>query len=931
MDYKLTSRTFLKFGKACIAMLTLFLTFFFQTSLFAQTAPVNPPTGGFNINGQLRVNSAVGDWFPGSGGGGSVFHEDGTAFNSSTSGMKTDAFNSNDDVFTNGSKFNDYVSNLKWFTNSAPDKNDINVALYHVSRNTANNDQWIFISGDRLSTNGTSYIDFELLQGTIVQNGDGTFTGTPDLNKANGGGRTKDDIIISMEYTNGGSKPNVYIYQWEKSGNTWSYQQMTPSSELASNAFAETNRTGSITNLPYNSFGTNSYQQYAFVEAGVNISYLLNLSGLACSGLNIQTLWVKTKASAASTAALKDFISPIPVNFQFGQSSITNPGPFCSSDNTPHTLQATPSGGTFKVDNVTATTFTPSSAGVGNHSVSYSFSGCTAQATFVVNPAATTDPKGDYTMCASDASVNLSGTFGGGATGATWSTLGSGTFSNVSTNGNTVTATYTPSAADKTAGSVSLKLTSTGQTSPCAAAENTATLTINPAATANTGGPYTICASDATVTVSGTFGGGATGATWSTLGSGGFSNISTNGNTVSATYTPSAADKTAGSVSLKLTSTGQLSPCASTVGTATLTINPSATANAGGPYTICASDASVNVSGTFGGGATGATWSTLGSGDFSNISTNGNTVTATYTPSAADITAGTVSLKLTSTGQLSPCAAAVGSATLTIKPNPGAPTVTPQNNCDGTSVLTASNYTGTLLWSTGATTSAIQVNDNNTYTVTQTVNGCTSTTGSGNATIKTTPAIPGVSMLTPTCTDKTFSVQVSSPIVGITYTLTQPGNANPAKVIDHTSAGDVIFTGLAFGDGYSVTATDDNGGCISDPSSCGGPSVQSRLSSPTSIQNQPVTLDKPITDVKAVPNPYNNVIRFTLQSDVSGQGSLELYNLLGQKVKTVYQGFIQKGLIQNIDYTVPGGAHTNLIYLFRVGNERKSGILIGAK
>ena len=185
-----------------------------------------------------------------------------------------EAYNGNDNVFTNGSKFNDYVSALRWFENSAPDKNDINNALYHVSRDGTNN-QWIFISGDRLSTNGTSYIDFELLQGTITQNSNGTFTGVPVAAKPNGGGRTENDIIISMEYTNGGSKPIVYIYQWKLSGNTWSYQLVTSLTDLATNAFAETNRTGSESNLPYSAFGSTTYQQFAFVEAAVNITYLL--------------------------------------------------------------------------------------------------------------------------------------------------------------------------------------------------------------------------------------------------------------------------------------------------------------------------------------------------------------------------------------------------------------------------------------------------------------------------------------------------------------------------------------------------------------------------------------------------------------------------------------------------------------------------------
>jgi hypothetical protein len=58
-------------------------------------------------------------------------------------------------------------------------------------------------------------------------------------------------------------------------------------------------------------------------------------------------------------------------------------------------------------------------------------------------------------------------------------------------------------------------------------------------------------------------------------------------------------------------------------------------------------------------------------------------------------------------------------------------------NCDGTSTLTASEYTGTLLWSTGESTASITVQTAATYTVTTTnASGCTSLQGSGVAALK---------------------------------------------------------------------------------------------------------------------------------------------------------------------------------------------------
>ena len=71
-------------------------------------------------------------------------------------------------------------------------------------------------------------------------------------------------------------------------------------------------------------------------------------------------------------------------------------------------------------------------------------------------------------------------------------------------------------------------------------------------------------------------------------------------------------------------------------------------------------------------------------------------------------------------------AAPSGSGVATPQEIPSAPTVSVVDNC-GNSILTATGAAGaTFLWSTGASTSSITVTTAGTYTVTQTVNGCTS-------------------------------------------------------------------------------------------------------------------------------------------------------------------------------------------------------------
>jgi hypothetical protein len=769
------SKTFFLSGTRIMKHLfLLFILLSFQIT-FAQVAPVLTPTGGFAIDGGLKANTPtanIGDWFPGPGGsGGSVFDGSANAINAATTGRKTDPYNSaTDDVFTTGSKFNDYIGNLHWTSSSAPDKNDINNALYHVARDASNN-QWAFIAGDRLSTNGTSYIDFEFLQGTVTENTDGSFTGTPLSSKPNGGGRTQGDIIISMQYTNGGTKPLVFIYQWQLTSGTWSYQ-LANITNLDANAFAETNRTGAETGLLYTAFGTNTYPQFAFVEAAINITYLISQlnSGNVCAGLNINTLWVKTKASASSTAALKDFITPIPVNFQFGQSSITPAGPFCVNASAV-TLTATPSGGTFTGDGVTSSgVFTPSAAGVGSHVISYSASGCTATTTIIVNPLASITTPSIGTVCAGSTTASVSYA---SATATQYKIIWN--------------------SAAHTAGLTDIAYTTL------------------PASPFNITIPSTLAAG----TYSGTI------------------------------YVINAAG------------------CESAGNAISLTVNATPTASAGTAPSAQCYDATNGNTFTLAGSGTNGTpsWSVqTNTNNLNVVITNG----ATYSPSVK-VTGGTgsVTLRLTVTSSATP--------------------------------------------SCGSQTSDVIV------TVTQ------------------QPSAPDATMLMPTCTDKTFSVQVNSPVSGTTYTLTQPGNSNAAQTINYTGTGNVIFTGLTFGDGFSVTGTNNLSGCVSSANTCGSTTSARKMSTTSTLPVQSITIEEPLTKVIAAPNPFGDMIKFSLQSAVSGEGTLELYNILGQKVKTVFQGYVQKGQIKTIDYSVPGGQHANLIYLFKVGNERKSGILIGVK
>jgi hypothetical protein len=148
--------------------------------------------------------------------------------------------------------------------------------------------------------------------------------------------------------------------------------------------------------------------------------------------------------------------------------------------------------------------------------------------------------------------------------------------------------------------------------------------------------------------------------------------------------------------------------------------------------------------------------------------------------------------------------------------------------------------------------------------------------------------------------------------------------------ITYSGTGTVIFTGLKFGDGYSIIGS--NNGCTSSANDCGVVALTNSSSKATnSGLTEEIKMQGLQTKVTAAPNPFNNKIRFSITPGVSGRGSLELYNVLGQRVKTVFEGQVQKGQVQTIEYNVPSTQRTNLIYMFRVGNERISGKLIGLK
>ena len=304
------------------------------------------------------------------------------------------------------------------------------------------------------------------------------------------------------------------------------------------------------------------------------------------------------------------------------------------------TLSGSPAGGIWSGTGVIGNTFDPLLAGVGSWQVTYKYTdvnGCmgSSSTSIVVsdcgcaNPAIA-DAGMDLIICNGDDAA-LTGSV---SSTAIWSTNGSGIFANPIS----AITTYTPSTADFLAGTVTLTLTATDPdgAGPCSSANDQIVLTFT-TVVVNIDPVADICLTDGPITLSATPPGGI----WTGTG--------VTGNT----FDPSVAGVGTTQLIYEYTDANDCSD-AETLAILVLDCGCAdpAFANAGPDDIVCAGDAAI-LSGT---ANHAGTWTTSGSGTFSNI----NDVNTTYTPSQADINFGSVILTLTDADPdgIGPCVSA---------------------------------------------------------------------------------------------------------------------------------------------------------------------------------------------------------------------------------------------------------------------------------
>lgn len=255
-----------------------------------------------------------------------------------------------------------------------------------------------------------------------------------------------------------------------------------------------------------------------------------------------------------------------------------------------------------------------------------------------ITPAPLVNANTDQAVCENNSVIQLNGIIGGGAATGVWTSNGTGTFL---PNATILNADYVPSAGDITIGTLQFVLSSTNAIS-CATVSDTMEVSFTPAALVQAG-PDTliVCANNANVTLSGTVSGPTNTGKWLTSGTG---NFSPNNSSLNCTYIPSVADTTGGFVWIYLESTSN-GNCLPVQDSIYVSINNAPKVDAGPNQLKCSNSSQVQLNSSVIGGPFGGLW-IGGSGTFSPSNSSLN---AMYTPTATEVSNGSVVLTLSST------------------------------------------------------------------------------------------------------------------------------------------------------------------------------------------------------------------------------------------------------------------------------------------
>jgi hypothetical protein len=455
-------------------------------------------------------------------------------------------------IFTKSNKINDNPNTYTWGLGASPNKNEIQNAAAHFSYGAQGadggisspdsksysypitgdeNDLWCLFAADRQVTNGSSYVDFEFLQAPLNITGDiqygpvdlltnikpiiggsGGFSSgfTPGALDATGG-RTIGDILVTIEFTQGGGAANVVIRSWTAiSPGVYEYVVVSNDDpDIIGNIFCTNNNVQ--TNVPFDVYGSGSsgiYQPNQWAEGAVNITQVFKYYENPCFVLS--TLFIRTRSSGSSDQSeLKDFPgAPIQLNLNFiPDAPVTTSATVCGPSGVANLSASGCPGGTLKwyttetgdVKVHEGLTYSPTISSTTSYWVSCTNAkGCEgprAEVTGTVNTITPGTISGDQTLCSPfNPSAFTSTTLGSGGGVITYQWQSSTTsavagFSNI---GGATSVTYDAPAVAVTTWFRRTAI-STLNTVPCSDYSNVLVVTPNAVAPGVIAGNQTLC------------------------------------------------------------------------------------------------------------------------------------------------------------------------------------------------------------------------------------------------------------------------------------------------------------------------------------------------------------------------------------------------------------------------------------------------------
>jgi stalled ribosome alternative rescue factor ArfA len=192
-----------------------------------------------------------------------------------------------------------------------PNKSDL-TRFYEASETNASNQTFLYLAWERANVLGSANIDFEINQQTTKGFTSST-TGPVTLN------RTAGDLLVTFDFTNGGSTPTIGLLTWLTSANGSASQCFSGSSLPCwgnQKTLAFPNSEGAVnTDIVTDPIAPNAPRQmpaFTFGETAINLTGAGVFPPNVCEAFG--SAFVKSRSSASFTAEVKDFIAPIAVN-----------------------------------------------------------------------------------------------------------------------------------------------------------------------------------------------------------------------------------------------------------------------------------------------------------------------------------------------------------------------------------------------------------------------------------------------------------------------------------------------------------------------------------------------------------------------------------------------------------------------------------------